>query len=215
MSDVIRIDCDVAHGWVHTHGMAAKGLPELEIRGVDRFLVEAAATFLNEVCDSLLRTGRRVEPGDTMQTSPRTEFKFARRRPIPGEDEEHGNERLTIVPLQYMEYDPEDEDCVPTDPIPFDHLRRELPAMGLREQPDEASADNAFRITDDEGSLWAHRTWRGYAFFRVREDEHPYGILGSIRSHFATSLLYSECDQWEGEKAFYDLIERHYADEYL
>lgn len=43
-----------AKGWLHTHGLAAHGKPELEIRGVPRFLGRAAAGLLNDLADYLL-----------------------------------------------------------------------------------------------------------------------------------------------------------------
>jgi hypothetical protein len=43
-----------AKGWVHTHGLAAHGKPELEIRNVPSFLAAAAAGLLNDIADYLL-----------------------------------------------------------------------------------------------------------------------------------------------------------------
>jgi hypothetical protein len=43
-----------ARGWLHTHGLAARGLPELEIRNVPLFLGKAAAGVLNDFADYLL-----------------------------------------------------------------------------------------------------------------------------------------------------------------
>ncbi len=59
-----------AKGWLHTHGLAAHGKPELEIRRVPRFLGPAAAGLLNDLADyllndaaALLAAGERVEWG--------------------------------------------------------------------------------------------------------------------------------------------------------
>jgi hypothetical protein len=43
-----------AKGWSHTHGLAAHGRPELEIRGVPLFLGSATARLLNDLADYLL-----------------------------------------------------------------------------------------------------------------------------------------------------------------
>jgi hypothetical protein len=41
-------------GWLHTHGLAEHGKPELEIRNVPGFLRSAAANLLNDLADYLL-----------------------------------------------------------------------------------------------------------------------------------------------------------------
>ncbi len=43
-----------ARGWVRTHGLAARGRPELEIRSVPLFLAPAAGRLLNDLADYLL-----------------------------------------------------------------------------------------------------------------------------------------------------------------
>jgi hypothetical protein len=43
-----------ARGWLHTHGLAVHGRPELEIRNVPLFLRGAAANLLNDLADYLL-----------------------------------------------------------------------------------------------------------------------------------------------------------------
>ena len=43
-----------AKGWLHTHGLAAHGKPELEIRKVPLFLRGAAGAVLNDLADYLL-----------------------------------------------------------------------------------------------------------------------------------------------------------------
>ncbi len=47
-----------AKGWLHTHGLAAHGHPELEIRNVPAFLRIAAAGLLNDVAEYLLNDAR-------------------------------------------------------------------------------------------------------------------------------------------------------------
>ena len=43
-----------ARGWLHTHGLSVRGLPELETRNVPLFLGNAAAGVLNDFADYLL-----------------------------------------------------------------------------------------------------------------------------------------------------------------
>jgi hypothetical protein len=43
-----------AKGWLHTHGLAAHGKPELEIRNVPVFLGAAAGALLNDLAGYLL-----------------------------------------------------------------------------------------------------------------------------------------------------------------
>ncbi|MFT3914386.1 MAG: hypothetical protein QM704_09785 [Anaeromyxobacteraceae bacterium] len=51
----LEVVCDgPARGWVHTHGLAALGHPELEIRGVPMFLGHAAAQVLGDLVDYLV-----------------------------------------------------------------------------------------------------------------------------------------------------------------
>lgn len=53
--------------WVHTHGLAAHSLPELEIRGVrPLFLAYSAARMLNSIAAYMKASGRIVRVGETM-----------------------------------------------------------------------------------------------------------------------------------------------------
>ncbi len=59
-------------GWLHTHGLAAHGKPELEMRNVPLFLGQAAAAVLNDLADYLLNdaaaplvAGELVKYGDS------------------------------------------------------------------------------------------------------------------------------------------------------
>ena len=87
-------------GWIHTHGMANKGLPELEIRDSPAFLYEASARILLEVCDYMLDSGKAVKAGVTMGIWDRTEFRFVKAGPIPGEEGHYDVERLQIVEME-------------------------------------------------------------------------------------------------------------------
>jgi hypothetical protein len=219
MSDDIQIDYDVECGWVQSHGMAASGLPELEITGVPSFLVEAAATFLGEVCDSLLQSDRRVKAGEMMETSPGAVVVFVRSTYKPCEEWQDEDERLKIIDGVTDDDARENWFYLATEPIPFDRLRQELTAMGLRERPDEDSTDDAVRIEDDRGGLWAHRTERGYALLREPRADYlggdAFNILATIEEHFDTQLLFSGYDEEDGIEAYDDLAQTHYAEECL
>ncbi len=56
-----------AKGWVHTHGLARHGKPELEIRRVPALFLSAAGRMLNEIAEYMLEGGRPIRPGDTME----------------------------------------------------------------------------------------------------------------------------------------------------
>jgi hypothetical protein len=57
-----------AKGWVHTHGLAKFGRPELEIRAVPTLFCPSAGAILNEVADYMLNTALRpVRAGQTME----------------------------------------------------------------------------------------------------------------------------------------------------
>lgn len=55
-------------GWVHTHGLAGLGRPELEIRHVPPLFVSSACSMLNRVAQYMLENDDRpVLPGHTME----------------------------------------------------------------------------------------------------------------------------------------------------
>ena len=87
-------------GWVHSHGMDQHGLPELEMRNVPAFLVEAAAHILREVCNYMIDSGNKVSLGETMAVSDRTAFHFAKAEPILGQENHYEAERWQIVEVQ-------------------------------------------------------------------------------------------------------------------
>jgi hypothetical protein len=85
-------------GWVHTHGMAKHGKPELEIRGVPLFLAEDATRFINQVADYFLNGDKPVRLGESMQLgSAMRTVVFAKGEPIPGEEATHEGERWLIT----------------------------------------------------------------------------------------------------------------------
>lgn len=87
-------------GWIHTHGMDRRGLPELEMRDVPAFLAPAAAGILREVCHYMIDTGVRIKAGETMATSPRTALRFVKPTPIFGAEDHYRVERLLIKEIR-------------------------------------------------------------------------------------------------------------------
>jgi hypothetical protein len=87
----------IGTGWIHTHGMADRGYPEVEVRGVPDFLAESAAGLIRHVCNYMLDEVVRINPGETMETSSRTRFRLIKSEPLPGEEDHYAVERLHIV----------------------------------------------------------------------------------------------------------------------
>jgi hypothetical protein len=84
-------------GWLHTHGMDRRGLPELEVRDVPSYLAEAAARILRAACRYLRQPGVQVKVGETMAVSPKTAFRLVRGEPIPGCEDHYETERWQVV----------------------------------------------------------------------------------------------------------------------
>jgi hypothetical protein len=97
-----RMDWVIGTGWVHTHGMAEHGLPEVEARHMPDYLAESAAGLIRHVCDYMLDKGKRVKAGETMAISPRTRFLFVEGKPLPGEEDHYEVERLLIVDVEHV-----------------------------------------------------------------------------------------------------------------
>lgn len=99
---VLHHICDgPAKGWLHTHGLAAHGKPELEIRDVPLFLGKLACSLLNELADYMLNDATRpVLAGERIQWG-RCSIQVLEARPDPGAgyDVEHyaGCVRLVLV----------------------------------------------------------------------------------------------------------------------
>lgn len=94
---------ELTSGWVHSHGMNAFDLPEIEIRGVPTFMMFAAGVLVNEVCDYLLNSGKKVELGQTMRVGRDMPFRFEKLPPIPGDEGHYQVERWTLVDLTHKE----------------------------------------------------------------------------------------------------------------
>ena len=89
----------IGTGWIHTHGMAERGYPEVEARGVPDFLAESAADLIRHICDYMLDSNVRIQPGETMAVSPRTRFRLVKSEPCPEEKDHYTVERLRMVDL--------------------------------------------------------------------------------------------------------------------
>jgi hypothetical protein len=98
--DAIAIHYVNDSGWMHTHGMDAHGLPELEIRDVPAYLAVGADWLLQQVCDYMLCTGTHINAGETMSVSAGTVFTFIEPEPMPGKEDHYDMERLQIVDLE-------------------------------------------------------------------------------------------------------------------
>ena len=84
----------IGTGWIHTHGMAERGYPDVEVRGVPDFLAEEAAELIGTVCS--------YKPGETMATSPRTRFRLIKPEPFPCAEDHYAVERLQIVDVEHV-----------------------------------------------------------------------------------------------------------------
>jgi len=82
--------------WVHTHGLHAWSLPELEARGVPPFLVVPASEILREVAEHMLATGKAVGAGETMEVG-FARVRFVRPVPLLGDEDHYRHTRLEVV----------------------------------------------------------------------------------------------------------------------
>lgn len=97
--DMVPIGAD-AEGWVHTHGLAALGLPELEIRGVKpSFLMSAAAALLRDIAEYMAHGPRAVRVGDELVLDEHTFVVLARADPLPEAADHYGDDRWCVEEL--------------------------------------------------------------------------------------------------------------------
>lgn len=93
-------DGDGAGGWVHTHGLAAFGLPELEIRGIQPpYLAPVAGHILTEIADYLLNGSAEVCLGDTMDLGLGSCVRFERSEPLASQPDHYERERWSVVDM--------------------------------------------------------------------------------------------------------------------
>lgn len=93
---------DPGRGWLHTHGLAAHGQPELEIRDVPSFLRRAAGGILNDMAGYLLNDAKKpLVAGDLVHLDERTTVQVVAGEgdAAAGYDPAHyeGYVRLTVV----------------------------------------------------------------------------------------------------------------------
>lgn len=62
----------IGSGWVQSHGMARKRLPEVEVRGEPDFLTGHAGAIIQEVCAYMIDWKGVVRLGEAMGLSPNT-----------------------------------------------------------------------------------------------------------------------------------------------
>ena len=86
----------LGEGWIHTHGMQAHDLPELEVRGVPGFLLIPAGDLLRQVCEYMLVTGKVVRAGETMKVGP-VRVRFAEPVPQAGHEDHYRHPRLEVL----------------------------------------------------------------------------------------------------------------------
>lgn len=83
-------------GWVHTHGMARFGLPELEVRGLPLFMMAAAGHLINEIADYMLNE-KEVKLGENFGLGRFVVVQLAKLDPIPGDEEHFQDERWALI----------------------------------------------------------------------------------------------------------------------
>lgn len=85
-------------GWLHTHGMAKYGLPELEMRKIPLFLKDQATDVMYMVADYLLNSGhgKEAKPGMTMGDDDCL-VQFVKSTPIDGDEEHFKDERWELT----------------------------------------------------------------------------------------------------------------------
>jgi hypothetical protein len=90
----------VEEGWLHTHGMAALGLPELEARHFPAFLGESATRILRHICDYMIESGTPIRAGETMAISDRTRFRLIAPEPLRGNEVHYADARLLVADIE-------------------------------------------------------------------------------------------------------------------
>jgi hypothetical protein len=96
-----------ACGWVHTHGLAEAGFPELEVRGVPLFLGPAAAKLLVDIADYMLNNPKPIRAGHRMRLGlAMFGFEEGIADDATGFDSNHydGVTRLSVVELERAAY---------------------------------------------------------------------------------------------------------------
>lgn len=91
-------DGEQTRGWIHTHGMAAHGQPELEMRHVPLFLAPVAVAVLRSICRYMLTSPNPILAGQTMLQG-EVPIRFITPDPFPGDEEHYRHPRLQIIDI--------------------------------------------------------------------------------------------------------------------
>lgn len=87
-------------GWVHTHGLARYGLPELEIRGIPLFLGARAAELLNMLAEYMLTSDNVLKLGEVVQIDANTIVRLEKLAPVNGHGGHYDYERWALVDVE-------------------------------------------------------------------------------------------------------------------
>lgn len=88
---------DDRHVWVHTHGMAKLGKPELEIRNVPLLFQAAAGFMVNELADYIFNADKEVKLGHVFSSHPFEYIYLMRLEPIEGQEDHFTDDRWALV----------------------------------------------------------------------------------------------------------------------
>jgi hypothetical protein len=97
--ELVEVHGIIDDSWVHTQGLAALGLPELEIRGVPNFLYPEAGQLLLHIADYMIHDKAQIQPGQTMRTGPGQYFRFMKGEPPPSNEGKYASETLRLVDI--------------------------------------------------------------------------------------------------------------------
>jgi hypothetical protein len=105
--DLHHVTDGPAKGWIHTHGLAAHGRPELEIRNVPLFLGGDAARLLNDIAAYLLNDVAKPFVAGNLIHGGRAPIQVVEAHP----DEDAGYDASHYRTTRLMLVDPPDDGC--------------------------------------------------------------------------------------------------------
>jgi hypothetical protein len=88
---------DERYVWVHTHGMAKLGKPELEVRDVPLLFQAAAGHMVNNLADYILNEEAEVKLGHIFSSNPFEMVYLARLEPIGGQEDHYVDDRWALM----------------------------------------------------------------------------------------------------------------------
>ncbi|MCZ7686469.1 MAG: hypothetical protein M5U28_50025 [Sandaracinaceae bacterium] len=83
--------------WIHTHGLAERGLPELEIRRVPTWAKRPAARLLNALADYLVSPDKPVHVGEMIEVDGFGALQLVRAEPREPIADHYDHERWAVV----------------------------------------------------------------------------------------------------------------------